>query len=280
MTPASEVAFLESGKPWSANLSVIRSRKFSRYPLCGSSLDDARGIVHLKDVSLLEDRAAPDLDGLARPAVVFPADAPLERVLRELMQRRSHMALVAEGSGKVSGIITLEDVIEELVGEIRDEFEAPSPALLVDVAVPGAIDVNLPRTDKAQILRRLLSGVTRSRPDISFDEAWGIVWRREQAFNSALGGGIAIFHGRLSRLEKPALGIGRCAEGLDFQSADKAPVKLVFLLLTCIKEPGVHLKLLSRVAALSSEETFRRNLMKARNPGEVLDILQAFGLKT
>ena len=54
------------------------------------------------------------------------------------------------------------------------------------------------------------------------------------------------------------------------------PVQLVFLLLTSIKEPGVHLRLLSRVATLSSEDTFRRNLLQARSRGDVLDVLQAF----
>jgi len=186
------------------------------------------------------------------------------------------MALVREKSGKVTGLITLEDVLEELVGEIRDEFEAPPPILLSDIVVPQAVDAGLPRMGKADILKRLLAALTSARPDISFEEAWNIIWRREQTFNSALGEGIAIFHARLPKLERPAFGLGCSAEGLDFGAPDKKPVHLVFLLLTSIKEPGVHLRLLSRVATLTSEETFRRNLLHARGPGDVLDILQAF----
>ncbi|MBI5244471.1 MAG: DUF21 domain-containing protein [Elusimicrobia bacterium] len=276
MVKAEGIAWLSLDKPWEENLAVVRKGKFSRYPLCGASLDDVRGIVHFKSLWLTDADENPGLAQLAQPALFFAEETPLERALLDLRQKHTHMALVRDKAGRISGLLTLEDVIEELVGEIRDEFEAPPPSLLSDIIVPQAVDAHLPQAGKAEILKLLLSGLASGRSDISFAEAWDIVWRREQTFNSALGNGIAIFHGRLSNLARPALGLGRSHHGLDFNAPDKKPVHLVFLLLTSIKEPGIHLRLLSRVASLSSEDTFRRSLLHARGPGDILDVLQTF----
>ncbi|HAH08443.1 MAG TPA: hypothetical protein DCM05_18280 [Elusimicrobia bacterium] len=283
MHKAPEIAWLSSAKPWAENLATVRARKFSRYPLCGADLSDVKGIVHFKHVWLSEGCSAgtdPDIAKLVQPVFFFAEETPLERAMLELRQKRGHMALVRDKAGKVTGLFTLEDVLEELVGEIQDEFEAPTPSLLSDIIVPQAVDPHLPQAPKSEILKRLLTALTGARTDISFVEAWDIVWRREQTFNSALGSGIAIFHGRLPNLPRPALALGRSHHGLDFGAPDKKPVHLVFLLLTSIKEPGIHLRLLSRVASLSSDDTFRRNLLHARTPGDILDILQAFSHST
>ncbi|MFA6093557.1 MAG: CNNM domain-containing protein [Elusimicrobiota bacterium] len=280
MRRSSEIAFLSIDRPWEQNLETVRRRKFSRYPLCGKGLDDVRGIVHMKDLLLAGAgvlEGSPDLRQSARPVFFLQENAPLERALIEFRQKRGHLALVRGAGGHISGLLTLEDVIEELVGDIRDEFEPPHPLLLSEVVVAPAIDTALPQEPKEDILRGMLKSLCAARPDISFEEAWNVVWRREQAFNSALGGGVAIFHGRLPKLERPALSIGICPEGLDFSAPDGKPVHAAFLLITALKEPGTHLRLLSRVATLASDETFRRNLLRAQSPGEVLDILQTFG---
>lgn len=276
MTPAERVAWLSLERAWAENFELVRSRKHTRYPLCGKGLDDILGVVHLKHVWISGGRGEPDLKALCRPALFVPEEAPLERVLVDLRQSRAHMALVRDKSGKIAGLITLENILEELVGEIRDEFEAPLPGTLSEAAVAGAVEIDLRRGEKLEVLQGLLKRLSEGRPDIVFQEAWQTVWRREEAFNSALGGGIALFHGRLPHLSKPALAFGRSTQGLDFSAADKKPVRLVFVLLTPIKEPGVHLSLLSRLAVLCSDDVLRRNLLRARNSGEVLEIFKAF----
>ena len=276
MTPVERVAWLSLERSWAENYELARARKHTRYPLCGKDLNDVRGIVHLKHVWISGAGSYPDLLALSRPALFVPEDAPLERVLVELRQKRAHMALVRDKAAKIVGLITLENILEELVGEIRDEFEAPLRGTLSEATVSGAVEANLPRGGKREILRLLLARISEGRQEVVFQEAWDTVLRREETFNSALGGGVALFHGRLPSLSKPALAFGRSPQGLDFGAADKKPVKIVFVLLTPLKEPGVHLSLLSRLAALSSDDALRRNLLRARNPAEVLDIFQAF----
>lgn len=100
---------------------------FSRLPVYRDSLDDVIGVLHVKDVfrMLLSDKARGDLKAadVMRPAYFVPETKPIDELLAELQARRSQLAIVIDEFGGVAGLVTLEDVIEELVGEIADEFD-------------------------------------------------------------------------------------------------------------------------------------------------------------
>ena len=276
MTPAGAVAFLSTERPWKENLALIRARKHTRYPLCGAGLDDVKGAVHLMDIVLSGQWESPDLLSLKREVPFLPESAPLEKALAELRKRGLHLALVRSKAGQVAGLITLEDVLEELIGEVRDEFEAPPPDSLTEAVVPEAVEMNLAQQDKAEALRWMLQKLAAARPELDFKEAWDVVWRREMALTSAVGGGVALPHGRLEGLSKPLVALGRSPEGIPFDALDKKPVRLIFLILTPLKEPTAQLRLLAKVAAFASHDAFRRNLGRAKTPREALDILAAF----
>ncbi len=130
MVPRSEVVFLDVS--WTARrwLTLVRETRHTRYPVCEQSLDRVLGILHVKDLLGLAPEAAPDLRPFLRPARYVPETARLDAVLREMQHSRQHMAVVVDEHGSVSGIVTLENVLEHLVGALRDEFDVEAPDLI------------------------------------------------------------------------------------------------------------------------------------------------------
>jgi len=103
----------------------------SRFPVVGADLDDVHGVVHVKDVYRVpyDDRATHPLRKLMVPAFVVPETRDLADLLADLRRVGSHLAIVVDEHGGTAGIITLEDVLEEIVGEIDDEYDRPTPTL-------------------------------------------------------------------------------------------------------------------------------------------------------
>jgi len=130
MVPRSEVVFLDVR--WAAErwLTLARQSRHTRYPVCEGSLDRVLGILHVKDLLGLSPEAAPDLRPFLRPARYVPETARLDAVLREMQHSRQHMAVVVDEHGTTSGIVTLENVLEHLVGALRDEFDIETPDLV------------------------------------------------------------------------------------------------------------------------------------------------------
>ena len=126
MVPRNSVAYLSAERTLEQNLNVIRRTGHSRFPFTpDSTLDHVEGIVLTKDLmfQLLETPGEPDYKGLLGPLVVVPATMPLERLLKTFQEERRHLAIVVDEYGGTEGIVTLEDVLEELVGEIEDESD-------------------------------------------------------------------------------------------------------------------------------------------------------------
>ena len=122
----------------------------SRFPLVGADLDDVHGVVHVKDVYRVpyEDRATHPLRELMVPAFVVPETRDLADLLADLRRVGSHLAIVVDEHGGTAGIITLEDVLEEIVGEIDDEYDRPTPTLTrVQRAAEWRLDGTLHRDE-------------------------------------------------------------------------------------------------------------------------------------
>jgi CBS domain containing-hemolysin-like protein len=105
----------------------------TRLPLCepGQGLEEAVGFIHVKDLLRLAfGQAEPDVGSLARPLARVAESTRLDEVLREMRRDRRHLALVLDEHGTVVGLVTLEDILEELVGEIEDEFDPRARELI------------------------------------------------------------------------------------------------------------------------------------------------------
>ena len=103
----------------------------SRFPVVGADLDDVRGVVHVKDVYRVpyDERGTRPVAQLMAPAFVVPETRDLADLLADLRREGSHLAIVVDEHGGTAGIITLEDILEEIVGEIDDEHDRPTRRL-------------------------------------------------------------------------------------------------------------------------------------------------------
>ncbi len=132
MVPRGEVVFFDASQEFSEILAVARKTRHTRYPLCEGSLDNVIGIVHIKDLLGLSPGQAPDLKLIARPAHFVPETKRINQLLRDMQHSHQHMAIVVDEHGTVAGIVTLENVIEEIIGRVQDEFDREAPDVIRD----------------------------------------------------------------------------------------------------------------------------------------------------
>lgn len=130
MVPRHAVGFMSTERSFAENIAAARASGHSRFPLSSSEeLDNVIGIVLIKELLLhLHEHGEPASDWrpLVREALVVPVSKPLNALLKTFRELHMHMAVVVDDYGEVKGIVTLEDVLEEIVGEIEDESDAPA----------------------------------------------------------------------------------------------------------------------------------------------------------
>jgi CBS domain containing-hemolysin-like protein len=151
MVPRGDIVYLSVDRPWSETLRAIQQSEHTRYPLCDGELDRVLGLVHMKDLFhvLVENGPAPDLSRLKREALFVAERRPLELLRRDFQSSHQHMAIVVDEYGGTAGLVTLEDVLEEIVGEIRDEFDwAERPK--IENTPAGLLIDGLARFDEVQ----------------------------------------------------------------------------------------------------------------------------------
>ena len=129
MVPAPDVAWLDGGLTPQRALDSVADHPYSRYPVAEGSLDRLAGVIHARElVAAARATPAAPIRESARAALVVPEGKDLGALLRELREARQHLAVVVDEYGGTTGIVTLEDILEELVGEIEDEFDLPDDA--------------------------------------------------------------------------------------------------------------------------------------------------------
>ncbi len=243
--------------------------------------DPARpaGLLHVKDLwrrSLPAAAEPPDLKGLMRPLGTLSEKMPLETALREFQRKRSHLMLVVNDKGKATGILALEDVMEELVGNIEDEFEKQAAHYLADIIPSPAVCLDLAARDAEGAIRELASAIAASFSiPMRVSEIVGAVWARTQGVLADLGNGVAIPHARLPGLKSPLVALGRSAGGIRFDPRCQEPVRLVFLILTPEEQPRAHVQVLARVAGLVESAYVRERLLAAGTPQEAIEIIRS-----
>lgn len=132
MIPRSQMVVLEADHSLEDILKVVVETQHSRYPVIGESTDDIRGILLAKELLplLLGGRDSFDIDKIIRPASIVPESKRLNVLLREFREQRYHMAIVIDEYGGTAGLVTIEDILEEIVGEIEDETDEEESALI------------------------------------------------------------------------------------------------------------------------------------------------------
>lgn len=129
MVPRPEVVFLYIQDSLGENINIAREARHTRFPLCDDSPDQVTGLIHIKDLLYLEDQTA-SIASIKRDILFVPEGMPLDRLLQEFQRSHQHMAVVIDEYGGTAGIVTMDNILEELVGEIQDEFDEEEPEVV------------------------------------------------------------------------------------------------------------------------------------------------------
>jgi len=132
MVPRPEVVALSVELPPEQALQAVLESPYTRYPVYRGSLDDIVGVLHVRDlIQAMHERgiASVTISDLVRPAYMVPETKDLAALLKEFRNQNQHLAIVIDEYGNMQGIVTLEDVLEEIVGEIEDEFDLPDESV-------------------------------------------------------------------------------------------------------------------------------------------------------
>jgi CBS domain containing-hemolysin-like protein len=123
MTPRGEVVSLDIEEDFETNLAKAVASGHTRFPLCKEHLDNTIGLIHVKDLMGAMQKPSPDLMALKRDLLPVPEMMPLEKLLKLFLGKQSHLAAVVDEFGGTVGVVTLDNVLAELVGDIQDEFD-------------------------------------------------------------------------------------------------------------------------------------------------------------
>ena len=132
MVPRGEVEFFDINKSINHCVAQLRRTKHTRYPVCDGSLDNVLGIVHVKDLIGLDLDESFEWKSIMRPPRKMPENIPISKVLRQFQATHQLMALVIDEYGTVIGVVTLENVLEQIIGEVEDEFDVEQPSIVPD----------------------------------------------------------------------------------------------------------------------------------------------------
>jgi CBS domain containing-hemolysin-like protein len=157
MVPRTDVVYIERHKTVRQALALALRSGFSRIPVIGENVDDVVGVVYLKDLvrrsqSNGESRNGPRVEELMRPPTFVPESKPVDELLRDMQAQRIHIAIVVDEYGGFAGLVTIEDILEEIVGEIADEhdrFQRPEVEELSDGSM--RVTARLPVEDLAEL---------------------------------------------------------------------------------------------------------------------------------
>src|SRR6266581_1908219 len=124
MTPRGDIVYLNVEDDFETNVKKAIESQHTRFPLCRDNLDNTIGLIHIKDLLLMMRDPHPDLMQIKRELLPVPEMMALENLLRLFLSKHAHVAIVVDEFGGTVGLVTLEDVLEELVGDIQDEFDS------------------------------------------------------------------------------------------------------------------------------------------------------------
>ena len=159
MVSRRDMIALSLAVPAAENLQVMRNNKFSRYPVYRETIDNIVGIIHTKDIFKHERhlQAGFSIDSVLRDAAFLPETVSLERALETMLQKKAHMVILADEYGGTAGLITLENILEELVGTIQDEFDREAPEVTKLSDSEYVVDASITTNDVERLLNQEFS---------------------------------------------------------------------------------------------------------------------------
>ena len=145
MVPRTDAVIISANTPIEKLLQLVIQEGHSRFPVHGGSIDNIIGILHVKDLLTFWSEEHLDLKDILRTPYFIPETKKISHLLRELRDKKSHMAIVIDEYGGTAGLVTIEDIIEEIIGEIRDEYDSDETLMVAtdegDLVVDARLEI-------------------------------------------------------------------------------------------------------------------------------------------
>ena len=266
--------------PWVNNLKMLGETHFSRYPLVQREGDKPIGFIHVKSLSPnepMESMTAERLVSLTRQCLELPEELPLEEALGLFQRRYERLAIVVNASGEWTGILTFEDVVQEIIGNMGDEFDrarAGDFISLVDALSPGRVVLDLRADSMIEAVHEFIARIPRSELPNDPAVISSVVMQRKNVIPMYVGNGLAIPHGRLDGIQRPVLAFARCDEGIPLENTNER-ADLIFLLLTPTRSAGLQSRLIANINGLFKSQYVSERLRKAQSPEAVIEAIHA-----
>jgi CBS domain containing-hemolysin-like protein len=272
-----QVVSLYADHPWEENRDKIMTTVHTRYPLLEGSPPKPVGMIHIK--ALVQGKTAwpeaVDLKTIAHKTYFTTPNTPLEQLLTELRRRRLHMALVQDDMGKLVGLITMEDILEQLVGAIEDEFEKDAPLRLGDVLKESRVLVDVKATTADECIAEIIQRCDTSDVPDTKQFIINAVLARERSLPTYLGEHLAVPHARLESIKTPVLFFARAPAGVVFDpKKPEEKARILFLLLAPGSIPRMQTKVLARIAALRESAYVWDRLFEVETAAEALEAIR------
>ncbi len=270
MVPWTRVHRLSKSAASEDVLREVAKQRFSRWPVVDPKTDRPVGYLLTKDL-VAEARSAAAWTELLRPLRSVRPDDSIESTLID-MQRDGATVCVVEDSGSPVGLITIEDIIEQVVGVIEDEYPRHTHLRLQDTLAAVVLDLAVQTKEEAII--ELASALPPHKLPTGANIA-ALALEREREVSTDVGFGVAIPHARCPNLASPLLALGRSRDGVVFGTRSSEPVRLILLLVTPAAEPDLQVLLLGRVANVVGNASVRQRLQEAMTAEEIATIIAA-----
>lgn len=275
------VSAIRLDRPWEENLRMIRSTRFSRYPVIENGSPKPTGVIHVKNLFVLDAAGGGGLTSeqvrrATRPCPEMPADLPLEDALTRFQKRSDQLAVVVNPTGEWAGIITIEDVLEELVGGIGDEFDAErggEPISLGDALSVERVVLDLQADSLDDAIQQLIGRIPPDALPGNRHEIVRALQHRDQIVSTYIGRGLVMPHARLEGLSRPLLAFARSGEGVPLENSSER-AELIFLLLTPTGLARMEPRLLEELAGLFDSEYVTERLRQAGSAEEVVEAIR------
>jgi tellurite resistance protein TerC len=266
--------------PWAENLQRLRETRFSRYPVVRGDAAKPVGILHVKDLLVFDDLAgltSDQLAKLARPYLEVRDDLPLEDLLGRFQRRFEQMAMVANERGEWTGLITIEDILEEIVGKIGDEYDvgrAGRYVSLADALSPGRVLFELSAASIPDAIRQMVARVPAAEWPVSPAVITRAALEREASMGTYLGHGLAVPHARVEGIDSPVLAFARSDEGVPVEGTTER-AELFFLLVTPASLARQQPLMLADIVGLFESEYVVERLRKSTTAEELVEAIRA-----
>jgi CBS domain containing-hemolysin-like protein/mannitol/fructose-specific phosphotransferase system IIA component (Ntr-type) len=272
MIPLQRVVYLRRSASREEVTRLLVEHRYSRWPVLDAASSAPVGYLLTKDMIVLAP-ADPDWGKLIRPLTTVAPGDNLEMVMQRLQRDGSNMAIVAD-RGRPVGLITLEDILEEIVGRIEDEYPRLPRLFLKEALAAGGVVLDFAAETPEQAIRTLAAAIRPENIPRGADVC-ALALKRELQIPTDVGHGVAIPHARCPALARPIIVFGRSAEGLMFDQHSEEPVRLLFLVVTSAERPNMQVFLLEQLAHVARSEFVRDRLMRAETAEEVIEIIAA-----